>query len=140
MAAEKIESRRGVSRHVTFGGYLEDPVGDGVFGAADMVTAVSRWEEAFGLVIAEGMAAARPVLATRVGGIPEIVSDGVTGFLVARGDTAAMADRILLLASDPALRARLGQAGLSVCRERFDLGRNVEQLIELYGIDAKGAS
>lgn len=122
----------GLTGRIIFAGQLADPMGEGVYAAADMLCAVSRWEEAFGLVIAEGMAAAKPLLGTRVGAIPELVQDSITGFIVDRGDSAAMAARILQLAADPELCAGLGKAGRKVCEEKFELEQNVKQLLELY--------
>ncbi|HVS20865.1 MAG TPA: glycosyltransferase, partial [Pyrinomonadaceae bacterium] len=73
-------------------------------------------------------------LATRVGGIPELVTDGVTGYLVGRSDAEAMSDRILTLLADPELRTRMGQAGRETVSAKFDLRKNVAQLITSYGI------
>jgi glycosyltransferase involved in cell wall biosynthesis len=124
----------GIGGHVTFTGVVQDPLADGVYGASDVVCQVSRWEEVFGYVIAEAMASHRPVVGTRVGGIPEIIEDGKTGFLVDRGDVAAIAERILRLLRDPGLRKRFGDNGHCVVTERFDHRRNVAALIDLYGI------
>jgi glycosyltransferase involved in cell wall biosynthesis len=85
-------------------------------------------------MIAEAMAHGKPVVATRVGGIPELVSGGRSGFLVDRGDTAAMSKRILTLLDDPAMRARMGEAGRETVANKFDLRKNVAQLITSYGI------
>ncbi len=126
----------GIEDHVTFAGTVLDPVGEGVYDAAAVVCQVSRWEEAFGYVIAEAMSCGKPVIATRVGGIPELVQDGQTGCLVERGDSAAMAARILHLLEDAALRGRLGECGRMLAAAKFDLDRNVAQLIGLYGIGA----
>ncbi len=123
-----------IAKHVTWTGLVQDPLASGVFAAADVVCQVSRWEEAFGFVIAEGMAAARPVVATRVGGIPELVSDGETGYLVARGDVEAIADRILFLLDDVEARRRLGEAGGRAAAARFGLEGRIDQLMTLYGI------
>jgi len=123
-----------VPDHVTWTGLVENPVAAGVYAAADIVCQVSNWEEVFGYVIAEAMAASRPVVATRVGGIPEVVKDGETGFLVERGDVRGIADRILRLLADRNLRERLGRAGQELVSTRFDLSRNVAQLLRLYGI------
>jgi len=124
----------GLARHVTFTGQVEDPMGSGVYAAADIVCQVSRWEEVFGYVIAEAMSCGKPMVATRVGGIRELVEDGKTGFVVERGDAAAIADGILKLVADPALRERMGQAGREAARIKFDLEQNVERVVELYGI------
>jgi len=126
----------GISDHVTFTGQIEDPMSQGVYAAADIVCQVSRWEEVFGYVIAEAMSSSKPMLATRVGGIPELVEYGKTGFLVDRGDAQGMADRILELAANPELRQRLGRAALQAARKKFDLQRNVEKVVKLYGVAA----
>lgn len=123
----------GIESHVTFTGVVGDPLADGLYAASDVVCQMSRWEEVFGYVIAEAMASGKPLVGTRAGGIPEIIQDGVTGFLVDRRDSAAMAARILDLLRDPALRRRMGQAGHEVVREKFNLKKNVAQLIRLYG-------
>jgi glycosyltransferase involved in cell wall biosynthesis len=86
------------------------------------------------MVINEAMIYSKPVLATRVGGIPELVHDGETGFLVARGDTAAMAARILELAADPELRRRMGSAGHQLAEAEFDVCKTSAQLMNLYGL------
>jgi glycosyltransferase involved in cell wall biosynthesis len=124
-----------IGSHVTWTGLVDDPIGDGVFAAADIVCQMSRWEEAFGYVIAEAMAHGKPLIATKVGAIPELVTEGETGYLVDRGDTAAMADRILRLAGDPGLRLALGEAGRRRAAAEFDIQKNVSLLLDLYGID-----
>jgi glycosyltransferase involved in cell wall biosynthesis len=129
-------ARMGLADHVTFTGQVEDPMGAGVYAAADVVCQVSRWEEVFGYVIAEAMACGKPMVGTRVGGIPELVEHGKTGFVVERGDARAIADRILKLVSDPALRERMGAAGREVARAKFDLQVNVDRVVRLYGITA----
>ncbi|MFC2176589.1 glycosyltransferase family 4 protein [Bacteroidota bacterium] len=128
--AETLE----IADHVTFTGLVEAPLDDGLFAACDIVCQISQWEEAFGYVIAEAMASRRPVIGTRVGGIPELVHDGESGFLVERGDYRALAGRILQLAEDSDLRESMGNAGSEICRRKFDLTRNVAQLINHYGI------
>ncbi len=105
-----------------------------MYGAADVVCQVSRWEEVFGYVIAEAMASHRPLVGTRVGGIPEIIEDQRTGFLVDRGDVAAMAEAILRLLGDPDLRRRFGVDGYRAVEEKFNHRKNVAALIDLYGI------
>lgn len=124
----------GIADRVTWTGMVEDPFGEGVFAAADVVCQFSRWEEVFGWMIAEAMAHAKPVVATRVGGIPELITEDVTGHLVERGDTTAMSDRLLKLLADPSSRARMGEAGRETVSAKFDLRKNVAQLIDSYGI------
>ncbi|MEP6741363.1 MAG: glycosyltransferase family 4 protein [bacterium] len=125
----------GLGDHVTWTGLVKDPFGEGVYDAADVVCQVSNWEEVFGWVIAEAMAYGKPIVGTRVGGIPELVSDQQSGFLVDRGAVEVMANRIVALVSDPQMRARMGHAGSQAVSDRFDLGINVGKLIDLYEIN-----
>jgi glycosyltransferase involved in cell wall biosynthesis len=74
------------------------------------VFALASHYEPLGIAILEAMAAGLHVVATEVGGIPEIVQPGVTGELVADGDAAAMADRLIALLGSAALRERMGAA------------------------------
>ena len=80
------------------------------------------------------MASGKPLVGTRVGGIPEIIEHGKTGYLVDRRDTAAMAYRILELLRDPELRRRMGEAGRQVAVEKFNHKTKLGQLVKLYGI------
>ena len=124
----------GLGDHVTWTGMVDDPFGEGVYDAADIVCQVSNWEEVFGWMIAEAMAYQKPIVATRVGGIPELVSDGESGFLVERGDVVTTAEKILLLAEQPELRRQMGQAGHEITNRKFALKQNITQLIRLYGL------
>jgi glycosyltransferase involved in cell wall biosynthesis len=135
-AAGKYAARArelGIEDHVTWTGLVMDPVGEGVFAASDIFCHPSRWQEAFGLVLAEAMSCGKPIVATTVGGIPEVVEDGETGFLVPPGDPAALAEKLVLLARDGALRERLGQAGRKRAEARFDVRAVTRELMEVYG-------
>jgi len=90
---------------------------------ADICVVPSIWEEPFGLIAVEAMAAAKPVCASRVGGLQRIVRDGQTGFLFERGDTIGLADRLERLLDDAALRERMGAAGRSVACDEYDWDR-----------------
>jgi len=84
--------------------------------------------EGFGRAVAEALAVGRPVVASAVGGVGEIVRDGVDGLLVPPGDCRALAAGILRLTSDPALRARLADAGGRRVRRRFSLARHASRV------------
>jgi hypothetical protein len=131
---ERLAGELGISSHVTFSGRVRDPVGEGLWATCDIACQVSRWQEAFGLTIAEAMASARPVIGTRTGAIPELIEDGRSGFLVEPGDGAALAEKIAVLARDPQRRQAMGQAGRSICQEKFSLRKNVADMITSYGI------
>jgi glycogen(starch) synthase len=92
-----------------------------------------------GIVVIEAMAAGAPVLATRVGGVPETVRDGVNGLLTPAGDAAAMAASLRVLLDDAdAARARAAQASLDV--EAYDWRRITDQYEQCYADALRGAS
>jgi glycosyltransferase involved in cell wall biosynthesis len=80
------------------------------------------------------MACRKPVIGTRVGGIPELIHDGKSGYLVDARDSKAIAEKINLLLSDPQLRERMGENGYEIAQSRFDLRKNVRRVLQLYGI------
>ncbi len=88
--------------------------------------------EGFGIAVLEAMAMGKPVLATRVGGLPEIVLEGETGYLIPPGDAPALANMIVVLLRDPALRHRLGARGRSRVLTVFTLEALLRRLTELY--------
>jgi glycosyltransferase involved in cell wall biosynthesis len=80
----------------------------------------------------EALASGCPVVATRVGGVPDVVRDGEDGFLVEPGDVDAMADRLALLAADAALRRRMGEAGRARVLSRYSVDRLLDDVDLLY--------
>jgi len=98
--------------------------------AADIVVLPSR-AETLGLGVLEAMACGRPVVATRVGGIPELVSEGATGDLVAAGDTEGLITACRRLLASPGLRARYGAAGREAAKS-FELAAVADAWLELY--------
>ncbi len=126
----------GIEDHVTWTGLVSDPFSEGVFDVADVVCQVSRWQEAFGQTIVEAMACRKPVIGTRVGGIPELITDGKSGYLVNARDIEGIAEKILQLLKSPELREQMGEVAYSDAKARFDLRQNVRRVIELYGLAA----
>lgn len=123
-----LAAELGLGDRLVFAGYREDvPTCMHAFD----VFALSSLYEGFGLVLIEAMAAAKPVIATAVSAIPEIVVPGETGLLVPSGDAAAIARAIAELADAPT-RERLGQNGQRRVREHFDHGPMVERTLSLY--------
>ena len=78
------------------------------------------------------MAASKAAVATRVGGVPEVVADGETGLLVPPRDHEALADRIILLLKDGTRRARMGEAALKRARKLFTVDRMVDETLSTY--------
>lgn len=93
----------------------------------------SVWDEPFGMPIIEAMACGLPVVATRGGGIPEIIENGKTGLLVERGDAGTLAEAIVSLIQDQPLRDSIGNAGRQSVLERFTWDRISEDLVSTYG-------
>lgn len=92
---------------------------ENIYHTADIVVVPSLWQEPLGLISLEAGACRKPVVASRVGGIPEVVEEGINGYLVEPGDVTKFATRVMQLVADPALRARLGDAGRARVEQNF---------------------
>jgi glycosyltransferase involved in cell wall biosynthesis len=100
---------------------------------ADLAVAVlPSLREAQGIAILEAMARCRPIVATRVGGIPEVITDGIDGLLVPPADPEALAAAIGLLLTDTALARRLGEAGYRTVADRFSIDAQVRRIETVY--------
>jgi glycosyltransferase involved in cell wall biosynthesis len=106
---QDLKAMAGGDLRIRYIGYVKEV--ENVYHTADIVVVPSRWQEPLGLINLEASACRKPVVATRVGGIPEVVEDGVNGYLVEPGDVDSLAARVASLIADPALRARMGKAG-----------------------------
>ena len=115
--------RYSLEGHVRLTGFRED-VSD-ILAALDVLVLASHYEP-FGRVLLEGMAFGKAIVAARTGGIPEIVEDGVTGFLVPPGDSQAIAQSILKILDDPTLARAMGQAGRVRVEQHFGLDQYVQ--------------
>lgn len=126
---EAAAQRAGVAGSVSFLGERRDV--PSVLRDVDIYVQGSLWE-GFPNAILEAMAAGLPVVATAVGGVPELVEDGETGVLVPPNDPRAMADVVLALIEDPDLARRLGEAGRQRVEEHFSAERVIQGHVELY--------
>jgi glycosyltransferase involved in cell wall biosynthesis/peptidoglycan/xylan/chitin deacetylase (PgdA/CDA1 family) len=128
---EVVRLRRaaGLEERVHFIGAMEDI--PSLLRITDIFVLASR-SEGLSNALLEAMVAGLPSVATAVGGNPEVVVDGETGYLVASEDSAALADRILKLLDNPDLRKRMGEAGRSRAIEQFSVERMVARVIESY--------
>lgn len=100
--------------------------------AADVVVIPSVWEEPFGTIVVEAMAAGTPVIAYRSGGIPESVEENVTGILVKKGNVAGLTDAILTLYQNPDLRRNMSAAAKERARERFTWEIAAQKIDQIY--------
>jgi len=128
-SVEESVRRHGIEARVHLLGLRNDVAR--LLDAAD-VFLLSSISEGIPLTIIEAMAAGLPVVATRVGGLAEMVEDGATGLLAPAGDDKALAGAILRLAHDPRLRSEMGQRGRASRSERFSAGKMYEAYHQLY--------
>jgi len=126
---ERRAHELGVIRDTLFLGYQEDVA---PFYAAFDALVLPSSNEGTPVSAIEALAAGRPVVATRVGGVPDVVQEGQDGFLVDPGATDDLADRLARLARDPALRERMGGAGRERVLPRYAVARLIDDVDRLY--------
>ena len=126
---EELASELGIVRDVLFTGYQEDV---GPFFAAFDAFVLPSANEGTPVTAIEALAAGRPVVATRVGGVPDVVRDGEDGILIDPGSPEQLADALARLAGDPELRARMGDSGRSRMIGRYAVSRLVDDVDALY--------
>lgn len=118
-----------LERHVFLPGFREDVIA--LLKSADLFV-MSSETEGLGTSILDAMACEKAVVATRTGGIPEVVADGETGVLVPPGEAPALAGAIIELLTDADRRSRMARAGLARVREHFTVARMVEGTLAAY--------
>src|SRR5262245_15295733 len=118
-----------LEKHVFLAGFRPDILS--VHKAFD-VFVMSSVTEGLGTSLLDAMACGKPIVATTAGGMPEVVEDGLTGLLVPPRDHEAMAEGIVRLLRDEALRTRMGEAGLARVRDQFSSERMVEDTLAVY--------
>jgi glycosyltransferase involved in cell wall biosynthesis len=128
-SVEDLAGELGVMRDSLFPGYQEDV---GPFFAAFDVFVLPSGNEGTPVTAIEALASGCPVVATRVGGVPDVVTDGEDGFLVEPGDVEELAARLAQLANDPDLRGRMGAAGRERMRSRYAVDRLIDDIDRLY--------
>ncbi len=131
---EQLAATLRIAHRVVFTGRRDDV--PEVTAALD-VAVLPSYREAQGLSILEAMALSRPVVASRVGGIPEVIQDGVSGLLVAPHDPEALAAAIVRLLKDHPLADMIGRAGHDVVHERFCIGLMVRAVEGIYDEGAR---
>jgi glycogen(starch) synthase len=122
----------GLGGSVELPGWVDPDDVPGLLARAALVVVPSRWREAFGLVALQAALAARPVVATRVGGLAEVVEDGATGTLVPNEDAAAMAGAMLDLLKDTGRARELGERARERALARFSWRVHLDAYDDLY--------
>jgi glycosyltransferase involved in cell wall biosynthesis len=128
---------KGLGRFVRFAGFRTDM--ERVLPCLDMLIHPA-WMEGLGVSLLEAASCGVPIIGTRAGGIPEIVEEGVNGYLVNPGDVTALANRITQLACSPECRRSFGQAARRLVLERFSIERMVKGNYQIYSSLALGRS
>ena len=129
---ESLTLELGLAEAVTFLGWMDPARIPDLMNQACVVVVPSRRLEPFGNVAVEAMQMARPVIATDQGGLPEVVKNGETGFVVRAEDSVALAEAAVRLLENPSLARRLGQAGRERAQRRFSLDRYAREYEVLY--------
>jgi glycosyltransferase involved in cell wall biosynthesis len=127
---QRLAEELGIAGHVTWTGQIEDLAGSGAFRAASIQIQCSQWHEAGCLSVTEGISAGLPIIASRIGGLPELVEDGVNGFLFDPKSEVELSDAILALAGDEQLRLRMGAKGRERAVKDYDLVKNIALWVE----------
>jgi glycosyltransferase involved in cell wall biosynthesis len=122
--------RAGLQHRVVFAGRIDDEWKRVDIVRASDVALLPSYGEALPMALIEASACARPVIATNVGGVQEVVSDGGSGKLIPPGEITAIADAVIELLQDSQLRARMGQAGRSLVERRFDMYEWARRLVD----------
>ena len=126
---EQLAHELGIARVCYFVGYQEDVAGYYRLFDAFVLPSVNEGTPVSAI---ESLASRTPVVANRVGGVPDVVRDGIDGFLVEPGDVDGAAEKLETLAANPELRARMGEAGRSRVLERYSVPRLVDDVDRLY--------
>jgi glycosyltransferase involved in cell wall biosynthesis len=126
---ERRARQAGVAQNVLFVGWLRQPYP--LLSVADLIVLTS-WSEGLPISILEAMALGKPVVATRVGGIPEVVRDGVSGELVDPGNAEALAASLLRMLADAERRRAFGRAGRAIVEEEFSNETMLRKLADVY--------
>jgi L-malate glycosyltransferase len=130
-AHEELAKKLGLKNNVFFPGEIPPDSIPNYYGLCDIFV-IPSITESFGMVTIEAMACGKPVIGTNVGGIPEIIRDGVNGFLVPPRSPEDLAEKILFLLKNPALMEKMGNTNAVEAKEKYDLQVKAKKIMQLY--------
>ncbi len=117
---------------VTFHGWQKPDSVKQLISNSTAIIVPSVWHEPAGFVLLEGMASAKPIIASRVGGIPEVIEDGINGILVPPGDVTSLIRAITRLGTDTQYAQKLGMQGYKDVKEKYTLAIHMNSLMNYY--------
>jgi glycosyltransferase involved in cell wall biosynthesis len=127
----RLASSLNVKQKVIFTGEIPRDDVPYYYAMSDIVV-VPSLQEAFGLVVSEAMACGKPVIGTKVGGIPEQIIDGYNGLLIEPKNPVQIAEKIMWLIDNPKEARRMGENGRKIVEEKFDMRKRIEKIISIY--------
>ena len=140
--AQRLAAKMGLEDQIEFVGWAPREKHLAYYRQASVVVVPSVWPEPFGMVGIEAMSYGKPVVAFRVGGIPEWLEDGVTGFLIKPYDVKEMAEKVSYLIEHPGIANEMGMRGRKRVEQEFNQEKHISTLLEIYRdvIDEKARS
>ncbi|NWF87928.1 MAG: glycosyltransferase [Ignavibacteriaceae bacterium] len=129
---KKLSENLGLKNDVHFTGYIKHSEVPRYFNLMDIAVFLTRGTESFGVSVLEASACEKPVVVTNIGGLPEVVDDNITGYIVEAGNIGQAASAIEKLILDRELRTILGKNGRHMVEQRYDWKQSVNQMIKMY--------
>ncbi len=124
-----LVQEKGLSEYIVIPGWISNK--ENYYREAD-IYALPSYNEGLPMSILEACSYGLPVVSTPVGGIPEVIEDGINGFLVQSGDVKVLEERLLRLIESSELRKKMGMAGYEKVRDRFNIDHIADQISKLY--------
>lgn len=128
---KRMTERLGLTSEVTFSGFIDNNVIYD-FIRQHHIMVMPSLRESFGVAVLEASACGRPVIASNVGGVPEVVKDGETGYLIKPNDPSLLAQTILRFTGNPALIEEMGQNGYNFIKENYSWEKSLDMMSDLY--------
>jgi glycosyltransferase involved in cell wall biosynthesis len=128
---KELAGKLGIKDHILFTGAIPRDLIPKYYAASDIVV-VPSLQESWGLVATEAMACGKPVIASKVGGLPDQIIDEFNGFLVHPRNPKAIADRVLYLLENPSEAKRMGINGRKLAEEKYNVEERINKIIEVY--------
>lgn len=126
---EKFISENQLEQKIYLAGFRKDI--PNIMKTIDVLLTPSLWE-GFGIVLIEAMAAGKPCVATNTSSIPEIVEDGINGYLVPTKDSQSIAESLIRLISNPQLVRQMGQAGIETVKKKFTIEKMIKEYESIF--------